>query len=503
MVRLEAIGRSLPGAELRGPGTVAVAGVAYDSRQVQPGDLFVCLRGLRADGHGYAPAAVARGAVALLVQEWLPLERPQIRVPDTRSALREAARLVYGNPAAALGLIGITGTNGKTTTACMVHSILTAAGGGEPWPGPGPEQAPVALLGTVENRIGRHALPAGLTTPESADVIRFWRAAVAAGCRWLVMEVSSHALALGRVDPADFDGAVVTNVTRDHFEFHQSFDHYLRAKATLFTGQAEVPKGGRRRAAVINLDDAGARQMLPLAAVPPVTYGRAPGADVSCRQERDTGTGAAFELVLPGVAPFPVQLQLPGRFNILNALAAAAVAWCFGVPPLYIRQGLEQLPGVPGRAERIDAGQDFAVVVDFAHNPGALENILTLRPPSPGGRTILVFGAEGGKDPGKRPEMGRVARAADYAIVTSDNTKEEDPLAVAQMVAAGLGDHPHAIITDRREAITRALTMARSGDLVIIAGKGHEGTWTLGHQVIPHDDREFARAVLGRLRAGR
>lgn len=503
-MQLEALRAALPGAELRGPGTAEVTGITYDSRLVKPGDVFVCLSGLREDGHCYAQAAAARGAAALVVAAWLPVDVPQLKVSDTRMALREGARALYGDPAARLGLIGITGTNGKTTTAYMVHSILAAAGGGEPWPGPGAGASPVALLGTVENIIGHQRAPATMTTPESADLTRLFREAVAAGCRWLVMEVSSHALAMDRVDPADFDGAVVTNVTRDHFEFHHSFEHYLRSKARLFAYLTDVPKGQRPKAAVANLDDPGARQILALSPVAPVTFGRSPGADVTARNERETGAGAAFDLVLPGVDAFPVQLQLPGRFNINNALAAAAVSWCFGIPPVYIKMGLDRLAGVPGRAERVDVGQDFAVVVDFAHNPGALENVLTLRPPAPAGRTILVFGAEGGKDRGKRPEMGRAARAADYVIVTSDNMKEEDPLDVALMLAAPLAGHPHEIIVDRPAAITRALELARPGDLVIIAGKGHEHTWVMGKHVIPHDDREVVRAWLGRRqKAGR
>lgn len=503
-MQLGALARTLAGAELRGPAGTEVTGIAYDSRQVAPGDLFVCLRGLKEDGHRYAPAAAARGAAALVVEEWLPLDLPQVRVGDSREALRAAARALYGNPAAELGLIGITGTNGKTTTAFMVHSILTAAGGAEPWPGPGAGRPPVALLGTVANIIGDRVTPAAMTTPESADTIRLFREAVAAGCRWLVMEVSSHALALDRVDPGDFDAAVVTNVTRDHFEFHRSFLHYLQAKAKLFTSLGSLPKAGRPKAAVVNLDDPGARQILPLSAVPPVTFGRSEGADVTARAERETAAGAAFDLVLPGVAPFPVQLRMPGRFNVENALAAAAVAWCFGIPPAYIQQGLEQLPGVPGRAERIDVGQDFQVLVDFAHNPGALENVLTLRPPAPGGRTILVFGAEGGKDRGKRPEMGQAARAADFVIITSDNMKEEDPLDVARMLAEPLADRPHEIILDRRAAIARAVELARPGDLVIIAGKGHERTWIFGGKAIPFDDREVVRELLReRIKAGR
>ncbi len=503
-MQLGALLAVLPAAEQRGAASTVIAGLSHDSRCVQAGDLFVCLRGHTFDGHDYAAQAAARGAVALVVESWLPLNLPQVRVPDSRRALLAIARAFYDDPAARLGLIGITGTNGKTTTAYLVHSILTAAGGTEPWRGPGPDRPPVAMLGTVANIVGDRVTPAAMTTSEADDTTRLWWSALAAGCRWLVMEVSSHALALNRVDPGQFDAAVITNVTRDHFEFHQSFTGYLDSKARLLTGLTPEPKGNRTKAAVVNLDDAGARQLLTRSAVPPVTFGFSPGADVRARAGRESNGRTTFELVLPGVVPFPVQLQLPGRFNVANALAAAAVAWCLGIPPLYICRGLEQLTGVPGRTERIDAGQDFAVLVDFAHNPGALENILTLRPPRPDGRVILVFGAEGGKDQGKRPEMGRAARAADYAIITSDNMKEEDPLAVAQMLAEPLRGHPHEIILDRRAAIERAVDLAGTGDLVIIAGKGHERTWTFGDKVMPFDDREVVRHVIQeRLKAGR
>lgn len=493
-MRLEALLPPLPAWELRGDAGVEVGGIAYDSRRVAPGDLFVCLRGLKDDGHRHAPAAAAAGAAALVVEEWLDLPLPQVRVPDTRRAMRILARTFYGDPAAQLGLVGVTGTNGKTTTTYFIRSILEAAGGDAPWDGSA--RRPVALIGTVQNIIGSQVQSAAMTTPEAPDLVRLFREAVDAGCRWLVMEVSSHALALDRVDPADFAAAVVTNVTRDHFDFHGDFAHYLEAKARLFSCLATPRVPGRPGVAAINLDDEGARMVLDRCPVPPVTYGLRPEADVQAREIAEAPAGARFELVLPGATPFPVQLRVPGRFNVYNALAAAAVAWRLGVPPAAIRAGLEAMPGVPGRAEPVDVGQDFQVLVDFAHNPGALENILTLRPPDPAGRVILVFGAEGGKDPGKRPEMGRVARRADYVIVTSDNVYGEDPLSVAQQVAAPLAGHPHEIILDRRAAIARALALARPGDLVIVAGKGHEQTWVVNGRKIPFDDRQVVRELL-------
>lgn len=473
------------------PGSIAnrtlagpITGLSYNSKTVKEAELFFCLRGNQVDGHLFAHEAVEAGAAVLVVEAFLPVDIPQVKVPDSRAALARVSRRYFDDPAAHLGLVGVTGTNGKTTTAFYIRSVLERT------------VPPVGLIGTVYNQMGGEPEPSSLTTPESLDLARLLAQARADGCRWVVMEVSSHALAMGRVDPGDVDIAVVTNVTRDHFEYHQTFEQYLAAKARLVWEMQPGAKAGRPKGAVLNADDPNVAALARDADVPILTFGLERPADVSATAVTVGVAGSRFLLHLPGASPTPVHLPLPGIFNIANALAAAAVGRLAGIDLPAMVAGLEACRHVPGRAEVIDEGQNFHVIVDFAHNPDALRKIVSLRPERPGARTILVFGAEGGKDRGKRPQMGEAARGADYAIITSDNMYKEDPGEVARQIAAGLQGWPHAIILDRGEAIHHALTMAKPGDLVIIAGKGHERTWVYGGRRLPFDDREVARQIL-------
>ncbi|HWI53388.1 MAG TPA: UDP-N-acetylmuramoyl-L-alanyl-D-glutamate--2,6-diaminopimelate ligase [Symbiobacteriaceae bacterium] len=470
--------------EANGPVQGEASGLSYDSKTIESGELFFCLRGKFTDGHAFAAEAVARGAAGLVVEEFLDLPALQIKVPDTRRALSRAGRQCFGDPASRLGLVGVTGTNGKTTTTFYIRSVLQQL------------QGPVGLIGTVYNQMGGAPAPSSLTTPESLDLWRLLAEAVADRCPWVVMEVSSHALAMHRVEPADVDLAVILNITRDHFEFHGTFEHYLQSKARLVRELPADRKGGRPRAAVLNADEPLVAELGVGLDVPVVTFGLERPADVSASEIKAGPRGSEFLLHLPGAMPALVRLPMPGRYNVSNALAAAAVGWLAGVSLAGIVAGLEGCAYVPGRAEVIDAGQPFTVIVDFAHNPDALAKVVTLRPEQPGGRSILVFGAEGGKDRGKRPEMGRAARGADFVVVTSDNMPKEEPAEVAREVSEGLEGHPHAVVLDRRQAIERALTMARPGDLVIIAGKGHEQTWVYGGQRIAFDDRAVVRATI-------
>ncbi len=474
---------SKPNRPLSGP----ISGLAYNSKTMKNGELFFCLRGFRADGHRYAPEAVANGAIALVVEEFLPLDVAQILVPNARAALSTVGRHLYGDPAARLGLIGVTGTNGKTTTTFMIRSVLEEAA------------APVGLIGTVYNQLGGAPEPSDMTTPESAQLWRMFDQALTQGCRWVVMEVSSHATAMGRVEPADFDIAVVLNITRDHFEFHGTFEHYWASKARLVKELRPERKGGRPKGAVLNADDPQVMAMARGVDLPIITFGMQDTSDIYPSEVKVSVTGSQFLLHLPGVSPLQVRLPLPGAFNVSNALAAAAVGWMAGVSPAGIVRGLQSCRHVPGRAEAIDEGQDFHVLVDFAHNPDALAKVVSLRPERPGARTILVFGAEGGKDQGKRPQMGEAARGADLVIITSDNMHKEEPADVARQIASGLQGHPYEVILDRRQAIERALHEARTGDLVIIAGKGHESTWVFEGQRIAFDDRAVAREILREL----
>ena len=465
----------------------AVTGLSYNSKTVENGYLFLCLRGNFVDGHDFAAEALERGATALVVERFLPLPAPQIRVADTRAALSLVGRAFYGDPAARLGMVGVTGTNGKTTTTFYIRSILQQAG-----------RRP-GLIGTVYNQFAGVPEPSQMTTPESLDLWALLHRAVADRCDWVVMEVSSHALAMGRVDPADFDIGVVLNVTRDHFDYHKTFEHYLESKARLVREMGAEPRSGRRRAAILNADDPHVAAMGDGLEVPVLTFGLEHPADVTATDVEPGPAGSDFTLHMPGATPTRIHLPMPGVYNVANALAAAAAAWAAGVTLSDIAAGLEGCRQVPGRAEVIDVGQPFTVVVDFAHNPDALAKVCSLRPSRPGARTIVVFGAEGGKDKGKRPEMGRAARRADYAIVTSDNMPKEDPADVAAQVAAGLEGHPHEIVLDRRQAIARAVALAGPGDLVILAGKGHEQTWVFEGQRIPFDDRAVVRELLREL----
>lgn len=483
-VEIAAIVAALSPCQTNGPVEGMTCGLGYNSKTVNYGELFFCLRGKFADGHAFAAEAAERGAVGLVVEEFLDVPVLQIKVADTRAALARAGRVFYGNPAERLGLVGVTGTNGKTTTTFYIRSVLEQL------------QRPVGLIGTVYNQLGGEPERSSLTTPESLDLWRLLAEAVVDGCPWVVMEVSSHALALHRVDPADFDLAVILNITRDHFEFHGTFEHYLASKARLVRELPAHRKDGRPRAALLNADEPLVLQLGAGLDVPVVTFGVEHPADVSASQLVTGPRGSDFLLHLPGATPTPVHLPMPGLYNVSNALAAAAAGWLAGVPLSGIAAGLAACSHVPGRGEVIDEGQPFTVIVDFAHNPDALAKVVSLRPENPEGRSIIVFGAEGGKDPGKRPEMGRAARGADLVIITSDNMPEEDPLEVAGQVADGLEGHPHEVILDRRLAIERALTMARPGDLVIIAGKGHEQTWVFGGQRIPFDDRSVVRETL-------
>jgi UDP-N-acetylmuramoyl-L-alanyl-D-glutamate--2,6-diaminopimelate ligase len=469
------------------PARGQITGLAYNSKTVSPGELFFCLRGNFADGHDFAKEALDGGAAALVVEQLLPLNAMQVQVVDARQALLRAGRAFYGNPAARLGLVGVTGTNGKTTTAFYIRSILQRL------------KRPVGLIGTVYNQVGSEPEPSAMTTPESLDLWQLLGRAEREGCGWVAMEVSSHALAMHRVDPADFDIGVVLNITRDHFDYHGTFEHYRQSKARLVRELPPDPKPGRARAAVLNADEPEVAALAGSIEAPVITFGWSESADVRASAVTTRVSGSDFLLHLPGATPTPVHLPMPGRFNVANALAAAAVGWVAGVPLGAIAEGVAACQHVPGRSEIIDEGQPFSVMVDFAHNPDALAKVAALRPDSPGGRTILVFGAEGGKDRGKRPEMGAAARGADYAIITSDNMPKEEPAEVARQVGLGLGGHPHEVVLDRRAAIERALQLARPGDMVIIAGKGHEQTWFFGGQRIPFDDREVARTILRQL----
>ncbi|MCL6635826.1 MAG: UDP-N-acetylmuramoyl-L-alanyl-D-glutamate--2,6-diaminopimelate ligase [Peptococcaceae bacterium] len=470
---------------------VRVAGIAYDSRRVKPGYVFVAIEGFQADGHDFVSEAVAKGAAAVVLKRPLRLA-PGIawaRVDDTRLALALLAGRFYGAPSRKLKLVGVTGTNGKTTTTNLIAAILESAGN------------KTGLIGTIHNRIGGRVLPVGHTTPESLDLQFLLAQMVDEGVQAAVMEVSSHALALHRVAGCDFDVAVFTNLTQDHLDFHRDMEDYLAAKCGLFSGvPCHDPKTGKKYA-VINIDDPAAERFLDASGGRAVlTYAVGRPADVRGADISVTGRGVSFT-ALSRWGDCRLNLKLTGLFNVYNALAAFAAGIALGVPVDAVKAALEKVPGVPGRFELIDRGQDFALVVDYAHTPDGLENILKTARQIAGGKLVTVFGCGGDRDRTKRPRMGAIAaRYSDYTIITSDNPRTEDPLAIIAEIETGLkavaGREKYAIEPDRRRAIRMAVQNAGAGDVVVIAGKGHEDYQIIGTEKFPFDDRlEAARAL--------
>ena len=489
-------------ATFQGDDAVEVGSLAYDSRRVKPGTLFFCVVGENADGHDFAETARERGAVALVVERPLPVELPQAVVPSARAAMAPAAATFYGRPTEELRVAGVTGTNGKTTTAFLVRHLLEADG------------VATGLLGTVKSVVGGVEHDVERTTPEAIDLQRTFREMLDGGDRACVMEVSSHALALGRADGIAFAAAAITNLTQDHLDFHADMEDYFQAKRRLFAAPAGAPAGWRRpERAVVNIDDPyGARLAEEIAA----QYGgdlvttSAAGderAQVRALDVQFDAAGSSFRLV-GRYGEHAVRTALPGRFNVANALTAFAVACELGCDPRVAVAALGRAERVPGRVEPVDAGQDFAVLVDYAHTPDSLENVLHATREMTAGRVICVFGCGGDRDREKRPQMGEIAaRLADVAVVTSDNPRSEDPEAILRDILAGIPDRERAeadgelvVEVDRRAAIAAALALARAGDCVLIAGKGHEqGQEFAGGHKVPFDDRAVAREELRRM----
>jgi UDP-N-acetylmuramoyl-L-alanyl-D-glutamate--2,6-diaminopimelate ligase len=451
-MQLERLIAALAPTDVVGGAAVEIRELAYDAREVPRGSLFFCIPGATADGHDFAAAAVSEGAVALVVERPLDVDVPQLVVPSARRAMPRAAVEFFGDPTAELPVVAVTGTNGKTTTAYLLWSILDAAG-----------ERP-GLLTNVERRVGSETRTVGLNTPEAIDLQRLFREMVDAGNRACVMEATSMASAKGRLEGTRFAVLVFTNLTQDHLDFHGTMEDYFDAKRRLFAHA--------KRAVVNSGDEYGAR----LAAEIPgaVTY------------TRDDHLG-------------DIELKLRGAFNRENALAAAAAAHALGIDDDAVKRGIESVDRVPGRFDAVDEGQPFTVLVDYAHTPGALQVALDSARELARGRVICVFGAGGDRDRDKRPLMGKVVDdLADVVLVTSDNPRSENPATIAAEVAGDLGLD---IELDRRTAIDRALEQARPGDVVVIAGKGHEQGQEIAGRKLPFDDREVVRDALRRLKA--
>jgi UDP-N-acetylmuramoyl-L-alanyl-D-glutamate--2,6-diaminopimelate ligase len=477
-MHLERVIEALAPAEVVRRAPVEIDDLAYDARAAKPGSLFFCVPGARADGHDFASDAVAAGAVALVVERPLELGVPQLVVADARAAMAVVADEFFGRPTAELRVAGVTGTNGKTTTAHLLHSILAAAG------------LRPGLLGTIESRVGGERRPVVRTTPEAIDLQRTFREMLDAGDRSCAMEASSHASELHRLDRVRFAALVFTNLTQDHLDFHGDMERYFEAKRRLFVANERPP-------AAINVDDPYGRRIAAELGPDTVTYGFADDARIRPEELELAPTGT--QLVADGIR---IRTRLRGRFNVANVVGAVAAGRLLGLDADAIAAGIEALPGVPGRFEAVEEGQPFAVVVDYAHTPDSLENVLrTARHLAGEHRLICVFGCGGDRDRGKRPVMGRIAsELADAAIVTSDNPRSEDPLAIIREIVAGAGDDVE-VEPDRAAAIAQAVERAGDGDVVVIAGKGHEQGQQFGDRTLPWDDREVAREALRRLGA--
>jgi UDP-N-acetylmuramoyl-L-alanyl-D-glutamate--2,6-diaminopimelate ligase len=447
-MNFERLAPALAPVDVRNPAPVEIVDLAYDTRSVGPGALFFCVRGSRADGHDLAPEAVSRGAAALVVERPLGLDVPQAVVADSRRAMAPVAVEFFGDPSREVEVAGVTGTAGKTTTAYLLHAILRTAG-----------RRP-GLLTNIERRVGDDVRAAKLNTPEAIDLQRLLREMIDAGNASCAMEATSHASAQGRLDGMRFAVLVFTNLTHEHLDFHGSMDAYFDAKRRLFA-QAEQ--------AVVNVGDEWGRRLAS----------ELPGA-------------ITFD---SGVERLDAELKLRGRFNVENALGAAAAARALGVGETAIREGIEAVSGVPGRFEEVDEGQPFRVFVDYAHKPASLELVLRAARELARGRVLCVFGCGGDRDRAKRPVMGTIAsELADVAIVTSDNPRSEDPLAIINEILRGAPELE--VEPDRRTAIATALERAWEGDVVLIAGKGHEQGQEIKGVMHPFDDREVARDVL-------
>jgi UDP-N-acetylmuramoyl-L-alanyl-D-glutamate--2,6-diaminopimelate ligase len=476
-MELPALIDSIGPRDVRGPTDITVTSLTYDAESAEPGSLHFCVRGFRADGHDFAGLAVERGAVALVVERPLDLDVTQLVVPSSREAMGPAADRFYGSPSRDLKVVGVTGTNGKTTTAFLTYAVLDAAG------------LRPGLLGTVESRIGGRTAEVKRTTPEGIDLQATFRRMLDAGDRSCAMEVSSHALELGRVAGTTFAAAAFTNLTQDHLDFHPTMEDYYTAKRRLFT--AETP-------GAVNIGDEYGRRLASEAEGRVLTYAvRSDDADVRAHAS-EVGDGGAISLIARtprGLLPLDVRLR--GTFNVENVLCTVAIAELLELPHEEVRAGIASVGGVPGRFEPVDAGQPFTVLVDYAHTPDSLENVLEAARAITRGRLICVFGCGGDRDRGKRPLMGAVARRlADRAIVTTDNSRSEDPAVIAAEIADGT---EMEIELDRRKAIGLAVSAAREGDVVVIAGKGHEQGQQFADRTLPFDDRSVAREALDEL----
>jgi UDP-N-acetylmuramoyl-L-alanyl-D-glutamate--2,6-diaminopimelate ligase len=479
--RLSDLLASVPDAVIRGDGGTDIEAICYRSDEATRGSLFLCVPGASRDGHDFAAEAMAGGAAALLVERFLPLDVVQARVPSVRAAMGPVAAELYGRPADGMTLVGVTGTSGKTTVTYLLEAIFERSG------------RPAGVIGTTGVRVGGRPVPLARTTPEAPDLHRLLADMAERGVEAVAMEVSSHGLDQHRVGGARFAVAVFTNLSQDHLDYHPSMEEYFAAKAKLFDPD-------RSDRAVVNHDSAEGRRLE--GRLPTLTFGIDAGADVRAVDVETTAGGIAFR-----VDGLEIRSSLRGLFNVENCLAALATARSLGIADELAAEAIGSVTGVPGRLDAVEAGQDFLVLVDYAHKPDSVEKVLRAARPLASGRVIVVLGCGGDRDRGKRPLMGRAATAnADLSVITSDNPRSEDPLAIIEAIERGArqGGGAFVVEPDRRAAIRIALAEAAAGDVVMIAGKGHETYQELADRTIPFDDREVAAEelrALGRARS--
>lgn len=492
-MRLDQLAQQLMTARLIGNGHVECTGIEIDSRKVGAGDLFICLPGFTVDGHDYAKQAEEQGAAALVVERELDTKLPQLLVRDSRMAMAVLANAFFNEPSRKMRMIGVTGTNGKTTTTYLIERIMQDHG------------VNTGLIGTIQMRYDGETFPMSGTTPESLGLQRSLADMVNRGVECCVMEVSSHALEQGRVKGTDYRTAIFTNLSQDHLDYHHSMEEYRAAKGLFFSrlGNTLPAEVSERKYAVLNVDDEASKEYAKVTSAEVITYGVEQDCDVRASEIRITAQGTFFH-VNTFKGSTDIQLRMVGKFNVYNALAAIAAALIEGVELDQIKKSLESVAGVDGRVEAVDAGQPFAIIVDYAHTPDGLENVLKTVVEFAEKRVLCVFGCGGDRDRTKRPIMGRIAvKYSDIAYVTSDNPRTEDPDAILKDIEAGLVEDGveksrYTLVVDRAEAIRLAVAEAQPGDVVLIAGKGHETYQLVGKQVLDFDDRLVAaEAVRG------
>ncbi|MFI8686367.1 UDP-N-acetylmuramoyl-L-alanyl-D-glutamate--2,6-diaminopimelate ligase [Rossellomorea sp. NPDC077527] len=480
-MRLHTLLEVLPFFSVQGEGNPAISNIANHHKKVKSGDLFICINGLEIDSHSLAGVAERNGAAAILAERTLEVDIPVIVVPDTKKAMAILADYFYKQPSHQLFLVGVTGTNGKTTTTLLIDQVFTQSG------------MKTGLIGTMHIKVGDELQVSHNTTPDSLTLQQTFRSFCDKGVRSAIMEVSSHALDQGRVHGCDYDIAVFTNLTQDHLDYHKTMDNYRNAKGLLFSQLGNTYFKKSPKYAIINKDDEAADYFIKSTAAHVVTYGLSPSADFHAKDLILGATETQFTLV----SPFGEQkmvLKLAGQFNVYNALAAIATAFAAGIPIEESIGSLEKAKGVRGRFETISEGQPFSVIVDYAHTPDGLKNVLETIQTIVAGKVIVVVGCGGDRDRIKRPIMAEIAcDYGDYAIFTSDNPRTEDPVGILKDMESGVFGKQYQLIVDRKEAIKVALNRAQPGDVVLIAGKGHETYQIIGNNVYDFDDREVAR----------